>query len=60
MDWGQSVPRSLRESCRVRVCSGRTRVETSGRSNAQMVLCASGPVLGPEMLAVPYMVLIRK
>lgn len=60
IDCGQSVPRSLRESWRVSVCSGSTSVDTSGRSKAQMVLWASGPVLGPDMLAVPYMVLIKK
>jgi hypothetical protein len=55
--WGQSVPRSLRDSCRVAVSSGRTRVETSSRSKAQIVLEASGPTL-PRLL-VPYMVLMN-
>jgi hypothetical protein len=41
----------------VAVFSGRTSVETSSRSKAQMVEEASGPVRPAEL--VPYMVLMR-
>lgn len=54
-DKGQSVPRSLRESCRVAPESG-TIVETSSRSRATIVLVAEGPVRPAE--SYPYMVLM--
>lgn len=46
---GQSVPRSLRDSCRVAPCPPGTIVETSSRSRANIGLEAAGPALPSEL-----------
>lgn len=48
---GQSVPRSLRDSCLVAV--PLSMVETSDRSKAQMALVAEGATVAPSTVLTP-------